>query len=92
MRGTPVDADTAARWGLIDDVVTPQSLDATSAALAGELAAGATFSLTHTKSLLNNPSLTGIDAALSREAASVEATIRSADFFAERRDPDFSGN
>jgi len=97
MRGTPVDADTAATWGLIDETVAPESLDETASGRAAELAAGPTFSLTHTKALLNNPPLAGLDATLSQEAASVEATIRSADFkeglraFIERRDPVFSG-
>jgi 2-(1,2-epoxy-1,2-dihydrophenyl)acetyl-CoA isomerase len=97
MRGTPVDADTAAAWGLVDEAVAPESLDATAAALAAELAAGPTFSFTHTKALLNKPPLAGLEAALSQEAASVEATLRSTDFkeglraFIERRDPVFSG-
>lgn len=97
MRGVPVDADTAAEWGLIDEAVAPESLESVSAELAAELAAGPTFSLTHTKALLNDPPLASLDAALSREAASVEATIRSADFkeglqaFTQRRDPVFSG-
>lgn len=97
-RGTPLDAPTAVEWGLIDQAVTADRLDSVAAALATELAAGPTFSLGHTKSLLNNPPLAGLDAALSRETTSVEATVRSADFkeglraFAERREPDFGGD
>jgi 2-(1,2-epoxy-1,2-dihydrophenyl)acetyl-CoA isomerase len=98
LRGVPVDATTAVEWGLIDEVVVPDSLDSSAAALAMELAGGPTYSLGHTKGLLNDPALGGLDAALSQEARSVEATVRSADFkeglraFVERRDPLFSGN
>lgn len=97
MRGIPLDADTAAEWGLIDEVVAPESLDSTAAALAAELAAGPTYSLSHTKVLLNNPPLGGLDTVLSQEARSVEATVRSEDFkeglraFTERREPEFTG-
>ena len=96
LRGVTVRADTAVEWGLIDDVVEPDALDAAGEHLAGELAQGPTYSLSHTKKLLNDAS-DGIDDALAREAMSVEATLRSADFkeglraFMERRDPDFTG-
>lgn len=96
-RGVQVEAPTAVEWGLIDSAVTPETLDDEGATLARELAQGPTYSLGHTKSLLNEPALTGLNGALSREAASVEATVRSADFkeglraFSERRDPNFSG-
>lgn len=95
LRGVPLDAATAADWGLIDEVVAPESLDIVGRALATELAQGPTYSLGHTKALLNDPPLAGLDATLTREAASVEATVRSADFkegmraFAERREPVF---
>ena len=96
LRGIPVDADTAVAWGLIDEVVAADSADRTGTALAMELAGGPTYSLGHTKALLNDLPA-GLDAALSREAQSVEATVRSADFkeglraFAQRRAPMFSG-
>jgi 2-(1,2-epoxy-1,2-dihydrophenyl)acetyl-CoA isomerase len=97
LRGMPVTAETAAEWGLIDDVVDADSLAASAVALAEELAAGPTFSLGHTKALLNRGAPADLGAALRAEADSVEATIRSADFkegilsFRERRDPVFSG-
>jgi 2-(1,2-epoxy-1,2-dihydrophenyl)acetyl-CoA isomerase len=98
IRGVTVDAATAAEWGLIDDVVRSASLDETAAALAAELAAGPTFSLGHTKDLLNRRAPGSMASALLAEADSVEATIRSADFkegiraFVERRDPVFTGH
>jgi len=98
LRGIAVDAATAVEWGLIDEAVAPERLDSVAADLAAELAAGPTYSLGHTKGLLNNPPLPGLDAALAQETRSVEATVRSTDFkeglraFAERREPVFSGN
>jgi 2-(1,2-epoxy-1,2-dihydrophenyl)acetyl-CoA isomerase len=77
--------------------VAAGELDEAAAGLATELAAGPTFSLGHTKRLLNNPAATQLDEVLRQEAASVEATIRSADFkeglraFSERREPVFGG-
>jgi len=97
LRGVPVPAATAVDWGLIDSMVAADSLDAEGSALATELALGPTYSLGHTKNLLNNPVHSGLNGVLTQEAASVEATVRSSDFkeglraFTERRDPTFSG-
>jgi 2-(1,2-epoxy-1,2-dihydrophenyl)acetyl-CoA isomerase len=97
LRGGSVTAETAAEWGLIDEVVDAESLGGSAVALADELAAGPTFSLGHTKALLNRRAPSDLATALRAEADSVEATIRSADFkegirsFRERRDPVFSG-
>jgi 2-(1,2-epoxy-1,2-dihydrophenyl)acetyl-CoA isomerase len=97
LRGRPVDATTAAAWGLVDEVVDPDSLDEAAAALAGSLAAGPTFALGHTKELLNRRAPSDLAAALRAEADAVEAPLRSADFkegiraFKEHRDPVFSG-
>lgn len=96
LRGISVDAETAAQWGLVDDVVGAEALERAARELAEELAQGPTYSLTHIKRLLNGNG--GLDAALAREANSVEVTVRSADFkeglkaFAERREPAFTGN
>jgi len=97
LRGVPVPAATAAEWGLVDNVVPAVALEDEALALASELASGPTYSLSHTKRLLNDPAPVGIGEVLAREAASVEATVRSADFkegiraFAERREPNFTG-
>lgn len=98
LRGVPVEADTAAEWGLVDEVVDADALDESAAAMAAELAAGPTFSLGHTKHLLNDWAPARMDVALSQEAASVEATVRSADFkeglraFVQKSEPVFTGH
>jgi 2-(1,2-epoxy-1,2-dihydrophenyl)acetyl-CoA isomerase len=98
LRGSTVSAENAACWGLIDEVVGQCSLDDAVSALAVELAAGPTFSLGHTKDLLNRRARGDLAGALRAEADAVEATIRSADFkeglrsFVERRDPEFIGH
>jgi 2-(1,2-epoxy-1,2-dihydrophenyl)acetyl-CoA isomerase len=98
LRGVPVDAATAVRWGLVDEVVESQALDAAAGNLVSELAAGPTFSLGHSKQLLNRGTSAQINTALAQEAASVEATVRSADFkeglraFTQKRDPVFTGH
>jgi 2-(1,2-epoxy-1,2-dihydrophenyl)acetyl-CoA isomerase len=98
LRGRTIDAATAADWGLVDEVEPVEVLDRAAVELAAELAAGPTFSLGHTKELLNRKAPESLDAALSAEAQSVEATVRSADFkeglraFEERRDPVFGGH
>jgi 2-(1,2-epoxy-1,2-dihydrophenyl)acetyl-CoA isomerase len=97
LRGTVIDAATAADWGLVDEVIPADDLDDAAVRLADELAAGPTFSLGHTKQLLNSRAAVQLDEALWREAASVETTVRSADFkeglrgFSERREPVFGG-
>lgn len=97
LRGTTIDATTAAEWGLIDEVVSADQLDHVSGELAAELAAGPTFSLGHTKALLNRGAPDSLDSSLAAEAQSVELTVRCDDFkeglraFTERRDPTFTG-
>jgi 2-(1,2-epoxy-1,2-dihydrophenyl)acetyl-CoA isomerase len=98
LRGAEVGAATALEWGLIDEVVAGDRLDDAAFALAAELAAGPTFSLGHTKELLNSRAPSELTNALRAEADAVEATIRSADFkegiaaFSEKRDPTFGGS
>lgn len=97
LRGAEVDAATALEWGLVDNVVDAGGLDAAALALAEELAAGPTFSLGHTKDLLNSRAPSNLAVALRAEADAVEATVRTADFkegiraFGEKRDPTFGG-
>jgi 2-(1,2-epoxy-1,2-dihydrophenyl)acetyl-CoA isomerase len=98
LRGNDVDAQTALDWGLVDEMVPADALGKTAETLATELAAGPTFSLSHTKHLLNRWAPVTLDTALVAETHAVEATVRSADFkeglraFTERRDPQFTGH
>jgi 2-(1,2-epoxy-1,2-dihydrophenyl)acetyl-CoA isomerase len=92
-----VDAATAAAWGLVHDVVSESDLDARTVELAARLAAGPTFAIGVTKSLLHHGGQSGLRDALEREAHGVELTIRSDDFkegmnaFRDKRPPRFSG-
>ncbi len=97
LRGKDIDAATALDWELIDEVCPEDALQKTADTLAAELGAGPTFSLGHTKRLLNRWAPATLDEALAAETHAVEATVRSADFkeglraFTERRDPAFTG-
>lgn len=95
--GEKVDGASAADWGLVHEAVTATELDATSAALVAELAAGPTVALGLTKQLLAGAADASLSRALADEAHALELAARTADFreglaaFAQHRDPDFEG-
>ena len=49
LTGTPIDAATAAEWGLVNRVVAPEELDAATTALARSLADASGVTLAHGK-------------------------------------------
>lgn len=53
LTGTPVDADTALAWGLVNDVVDADALDAHASALAAEIAVGPRTAVQVTKQLVD---------------------------------------
>ncbi|MFC4001197.1 enoyl-CoA hydratase-related protein [Prauserella oleivorans] len=73
-----VDAEEAARLGLVTWVKPPEELDAFVAGVAAQLAAGPPVALAQTKALLNE----GADATL-REALENEARAQSINFATE---------
>lgn len=95
LRGKPIDAERAASWGLISEVVS--DLDAAVAEAAEELAAAATVAVGLGKTLLHRNLSAELGVALEHEAVYEELAVRSADFqegmraFAEKRDPHFTG-
>jgi 2-(1,2-epoxy-1,2-dihydrophenyl)acetyl-CoA isomerase len=97
LRGTPIDGETAAMWGLVAEVVDDDQLDQTVAAVAAEYAKAATVALGLAKSLLYRNVDAGISQALYNEELAEELAIRSDDFkigmkaFATRTDADFTG-
>jgi 2-(1,2-epoxy-1,2-dihydrophenyl)acetyl-CoA isomerase len=93
----PIDAGTAASWGLVAEVVDDEQVGLRARELAEELAGRPTFTLGVTKQLLHLHLAGSLAEALDDEASAVELTIRSEDFregmraFAEKRSPSFSG-
>jgi 2-(1,2-epoxy-1,2-dihydrophenyl)acetyl-CoA isomerase len=96
-REEAIDAPTAEAWGLVSEVVADAELPARARQRAEELAGGATFALATMKQLLHEHLTSDLPAALRREAAAIELTIRGEDFkegmraFVEKRPPDFTG-
>jgi enoyl-CoA hydratase/carnithine racemase len=79
MTGRPVDASRALAWGLVDEVVAPDELDAAAAALAGEIAAAPADTLALIKQTVDGLWHGALHAALRQELAGQAA------LFGERR-------
>lgn len=94
----PIDARTALDWGLVSELVPDAELESRALQLTEKLAAGATFAIGVTKSLVHQGLDSTLEEQLEREAYGVEISIRSDDFkegmraFFEKRPPDFTGH
>jgi 2-(1,2-epoxy-1,2-dihydrophenyl)acetyl-CoA isomerase len=95
--GERVPAAQALHWGVINRVVADAELPAAAAELAARLAAGAPGAIAAIKRQLNAAVLSGLEAAMEREAALQQERGSSADFregiaaFREKRAPTFGG-
>jgi 2-(1,2-epoxy-1,2-dihydrophenyl)acetyl-CoA isomerase len=93
--GQPLDATTAADWGLIWQAVDDAELDGTVAAAAAKLAAAPTTALTRAAELLNTAFDHSLAAQLEREreaqtGVAAHGDVREgAQAFAEKREPNF---
>jgi 2-(1,2-epoxy-1,2-dihydrophenyl)acetyl-CoA isomerase len=93
----PLDAETAAAWGLIWRAVPDEALMDEAFALASRLAAGPTLGLGLTKRAIQAAGDNGLDAQLDLERDLQRQAGRSADYaegvaaFLEKRKPEFTG-
>ena len=94
--GDPLDAETAHRWGLVNQVVADAELMATARGIAARLAALPAAAVRQTKELMKNgrPDVAG---RIEQEMALFRDRLRSPEAaeafraFVEKRKPDFSG-
>jgi 2-(1,2-epoxy-1,2-dihydrophenyl)acetyl-CoA isomerase len=93
--GERFDAQKAKDLGLIGRIVEPDTLDATTTALCGKLAAGPTWALGRTKRLPTSAETTPLETQLAQERSAFVECVATADFaeglkaFVDRRRPIF---
>ncbi len=92
-----LDAATAESWGLVNRVVPDDDVDAATAELAAELAAGAPFAVGHAKQVIYNGFEQPLESAGEFEASMITAAMATADgregiaSFVEKRSPNWTG-
>ncbi len=97
LRGKPVDGERAVDWGLVNEVVDDEDVDAAVEEVAQEFARAATLAVGLAKQLVYRNLGSDLAGALEQEALTEELAVRSEDFkegmraFAQRRDPDYQG-
>ena len=96
--GETVDAPTALEWGLINEVVAPEALDATAREWGRKLAAGPTTAISLMKTLLDGSATATFEEALEGEARAQHIVYTTKDMqegiqsYLERREPKFTGH
>jgi len=96
--GDAVDAATALEWGLINEVVPHDELDAVAAEWGHRLATGPTIAISLIKRLLDSSNESSFSSALEGEARAQHVVFTTDDMkegimaFLERRDPEFKGS
>jgi len=97
MTGRTIDATTALAWGLVDELVAVDRLDAAALDLATHLAAAPPVAVRAAKRLVDQAWLEGLEAGMKRELDAQVALFATADHaearaaFRERRAPTFLG-
>ena len=93
--GARIDAATAARWGLVNDVHPPDALAARARELADTIARNAPLAVQTAKQLIDGgfgPAGTALEALASGLTASTHDLREGLAAFRERRDPSFKGH
>jgi enoyl-CoA hydratase/3-hydroxyacyl-CoA dehydrogenase len=96
-RGNRIEADRAARWGLVNRSVHPTQFDEVVAEYVSDLASGPPVALKVAKSVLNSAEETSLAAGLAMESQGFGFLTTTDDFaegrraFREERDPEFEG-
>jgi len=97
LRGKQVAGAQAAEWGLVNEVVDDDALDAAVEDVVQEFAQAPTVALSLAKQLVHRGLTSDLAGTLEREALTEELAVRSDDFkegmraFAQRRDPEYRG-
>ena len=92
-----LDAATAESWGLVNRVVADDEVDAATAAMAAELAAGAPFATGHAKQVIYNGFEQPLESAGEFEGVMITNAMATADgqegiaSFVEKRSPNWTG-
>jgi enoyl-CoA hydratase/carnithine racemase len=86
MTGTPIGADRALAWGLVDDVVPADELDAAVSRLAGEIAEKGADALAMIKSTVDHVFAGAVRGAMATELIAQGALFASEDYQARKRD------
>lgn len=95
--GREVDGQTAAGWGLVNEVAPEEALEERAAAVAEEMAGSATVAMGLARTLMHRAMRSDLPGAMAEEGLAVELAVRTRDFkegmeaFAQRRPPRYEG-
>ncbi|MGM0399492.1 MAG: 3-hydroxyacyl-CoA dehydrogenase/enoyl-CoA hydratase family protein [Halobacteriota archaeon] len=97
-RGTQIDAERAADWGLINRAVAPEAFEGVVDEYVDDLLSGPPIALRRAKRVMNEGADENLDAGLEMESQAFSLLLTTDDFvtgaaaFSEDRDPEFEGS